>query len=92
MPPNFLITDHALIECKRRQIPLNVLHQVLEHPEQEVSSYDGRIVYQSLWKVDGRTFLVRAIIEPSTCPPRVITVYRTSKLAKYWRTENESDL
>jgi len=33
----------------------------------------------------GRTFLLRVFVDVQRRPPEVITAYRTSKIAKYWR-------
>ncbi len=32
-----------------------------------------------------KTYLVRVIVDLHTEPPEVVTVYRTSKISKYWR-------
>jgi len=53
-----------------------------------VPEYGGKKAYQS--KVDfgeGKIFLLRAIVDDKVEPASVITVYRTSKISKYWRTE-----
>jgi len=33
-----------------------------------------------------RRYLVRVIVDTDESPPRVVTAYRTSKIAKYWST------
>jgi len=46
----------------------------------------GRKVYQSKFDFGGgRMFLLRAIVDDRADPAVVITVYRTSKIDKYWR-------
>jgi hypothetical protein len=30
-------------------------------------------------------YLVRVVVEPNATPPRVITVYRTSQISRYWK-------
>ena len=35
---------------------------------------------------EGKIFLIRAIVDDTIIPATVVTVYRTSKIAKYWRT------
>lgn len=73
---------------RRRRIPTSVLRSVLDSPQQIVDERAGRRAYQS--KIDfgsGRTFLVRAIVDDSVDPAVVVTVYRTSRIAQYWRTE-----
>ena len=80
----FRISDHVEAECERRQIPLNVLQIVLEQPEQVVPVERGRVAYQSRVQFEDKTYLVRAIVDASVAPAAVITVYRTSKIEKYW--------
>ena len=83
---NFRFTNHADQELRRRDIPKSVVEDVLTNPQQVVSTLLGRSAYQS--RVDfpnGRTYLVRVIVDERLQPPAVITAYRTSKIAKYWR-------
>lgn len=81
---NFRISDHARDECARRQIPLDVLHQVLEHPDQILAAEYGRQVYQAKVWFGEKLYLVRAIVDLDDEPAAVVTVYRTSKIEKYW--------
>ena len=71
---------------ERRRIPLPMLESVLENPQQVSMERDGRKVYQS--RVDfggGKIFLLRAIAVEGVDATIVVTVYRTSKIEKYWR-------
>lgn len=79
----YTVTDHASQEALRRGIPLEVLNSVIESPDQIVDTYQNRKVYQSRVNINGKRYLVRAIVE-SSAPLIVITVYRTSKIDKYW--------
>ena len=82
----FRISDHAHQELTRRSIPLSDLETVLHEPQQVVPTFGGREVYQSqIGDRDGQPFLLRAIVDPGSNPPLVVTVYRTSKIQKYWR-------
>jgi hypothetical protein len=59
---------------------------VLEHPQQVVEEMEGLKAYQS--KVDfgtGRMYLLRTIVDEGIDPAAVVTVHRTSKIAKYRR-------
>jgi hypothetical protein len=83
----FRFSQHALDEMLRRGIPSALVDGVLQNPQQIVDLPDGKKAYQS--KVDfgaGRIFLLRAIVAFDVDPPLVVTVYRTSKINKYWRT------
>lgn len=81
---NFRISDHAKAECERRQIPLDVLQAVLEQPGQKVPAERQRAAYQSKVQFGEKLYLVHAIVDEKENPAAVITVYRTSKIEKYW--------
>ena len=84
--PSYRITDHAREEAERRGIPLEVLQTVMESPGQIREAHSDRKAYQSKVEIDGKLYVVRAIVE-LTDPLTVVTVYRTSKLEKYWSDE-----
>jgi len=79
------LTDHARSEMLRRQIPLAWIESVMAAPEQVTPGFGNRSVYQSRVVAEGKTYLVRLIVEDWQSPPTVVTVYRTSKIEKYWR-------
>jgi hypothetical protein len=84
---NFKLSRHVGEEMERRSIPLSLLESVLESPQQVVSERGGKKAYQSQLEFgDGKIFLLRAIVDQTVNPPIVVTVYRTSKITKYWRT------
>lgn len=91
---NYRITDHAREEMARRQIAEEDVAKVLAGPEQSEIIREGRKVYQSRLQSGEppRTYLLRVFVDIDRFPPEVVTVYRTSKVAKYWREEHESDL
>ena len=78
------LSDHALRELERRGIPLDLLDRVLSAPEQKVPEVEGVVCYQSKVVMDGKDYLLRAMVNEATDPPVVVTVYRTSKIDKYW--------
>ncbi len=83
---DFRLSLHAEDELLRRSIPKEFLESVLFQPQQVVEEEGGRLAYQSqLPFANGKIYLVRAIVEETEGPPVVITVYRTSKILKYWR-------
>ncbi len=84
----FVLSRHAEEEVARRQIPRTWLEGVLENPQQRLSQPGGKEILQSrLESGDGRMYLVRAVVAIDKDPPLVVTVYRTSKIAKYWSPE-----
>ncbi|MHB8472864.1 MAG: DUF4258 domain-containing protein [Gammaproteobacteria bacterium] len=82
----FRISQHAATEMRRRGIAREVVMDVLQNPQQIVIGRVGRNIYQSRFVCsDGKTYLVRVVVADDQMPSAVITVYRTSKVAKYWR-------
>jgi hypothetical protein len=81
----YTISRHAQTEMQRRNITLSQVESVLDNPQQILLEREGRKVYQS--KVEfgnSKIFLLRIIIADDIDPKVVITVYRTSKIEKYW--------
>ena len=80
------LSQHAEQAAIERKIPPAVLQAVLESPQQVVPAHSGLSAYQSQFELkSGRMYLVRAIVADDVDPPVVVTVYRTRKIAKYWR-------
>lgn len=84
---DFEFTDHALTEMARRQISEEDVKAVLTNPEQTEMVREGRAVYQSRLEMGEppKTFLLRVFVDIDPRSPYVVTVYRTSKIEKYWR-------
>ena len=78
------LSAHALVELGRRGIPRELLERVLAAPEQKVPELGGVVCYQSRVTMDGKLYLLRAMVNETANPPVVVTVYRTSKIDKYW--------
>ena len=87
---NYVITEHALFEMKRRSLGEDVVRAILRSPQQTIDVRSGRIVLQSvlLMGATGQKYLVRVFVDIDRDPAEVVTVYRTSKIGKYWRTES----
>jgi hypothetical protein len=39
-------------------------------------------------EIAGKVYLVRVIVDVDRQPAEVVTVYRTSRIAKYWRADS----
>jgi len=84
--PNFTYSRHAQEEMVRRGLPQALVDAVLSSPQQVLPEQNGRVAYQSQVDFGGGTiFLLRAIVVDTVDPAVVVTVYRTSKISKYWR-------
>ena len=85
----YRLTEHAKEEMARRQISQENVANVLAAPEQIEAVRQGRSVYQSRIKTGKppQTYLLRVFVDVDREPPEVVTVYRTSKVTKYWRVD-----
>jgi hypothetical protein len=83
----FRLTDHAQLEMERRHITDAEIARVLSAPEQTLMVRPGRVVYQSRVEFGEppKTHLLRVFVDIDRQLPKVVTVYRTSKIEKYWR-------
>jgi hypothetical protein len=84
---HYRLTDHAKMEMARRFITEDVVARILLNPEQMEDVRPGCVVYQSRLQLDRppKMYLVRIFVDVDRNPPEVVTVYRTSKIEKYWR-------
>ena len=90
LPPGLAtarLSGHAHAEMARRGLSEERLRAVLSAPEQWFPVRAGRIVCQSRVAMEERTYLIRVFVDVDRAPPEVVTVYRTSKIEKYWRAE-----
>jgi hypothetical protein len=81
----YRITSHAMVEMERRGIDQTIVRRVLAAPEQRYKVRDGRDVLQSKITFGDKIYLVRILVDVDQKPADVVTVYRTSNIARYWR-------
>lgn len=84
---DYEITEHAAFEMDRRGIDERAVAAVLVAPEQRFAVRAGRDVLQSRIVIAGRTYLLRVFVDVDRIPAEVVTVYLTSRVAKYWRAQ-----
>jgi hypothetical protein len=84
---DFVFTSHALLEMARRNVGKEEVQKVLAKPEQVEMVRRGRAVYQAKYDIGEppKTYILRVFVDVDREPPRIVTVYRTSKIEKYWR-------
>ena len=77
-------------ELLRRKISKKTIELVVNDPDQILELEDDIIIYQSIIEFDNKKkYLVRVVVSENKDSKTLITVYKTSKIKKYWR-ENES--
>jgi hypothetical protein len=82
----YKLSRHAEQELERRGISMSQLKSVLHHPQQVIPDKKNRLVYQSqVDRGDGKMVLIRVIVVERADDVLVVTVYRTTRIQKYWR-------
>ncbi|MCG9889848.1 MAG: DUF4258 domain-containing protein [Thermosynechococcaceae cyanobacterium MS004] len=83
---DFKLSSYAQKQLADRGIPFFLLEFVLNQPQQ-IYEEDVVQVYQSQFDRSGKVQLLRGYVNASVEPAVVVTIYVTSKIEKYWRTE-----
>lgn len=88
--PEIRISDHAREQMAERGITEEMVLTIVENPQQTIPLEPDKVVYQSLQYFDeeAKEYLVRVFVNIIKEPDLVITVYRTSKVEKYWKDES----
>jgi len=81
------MTEHARGEALRRQIGEDIVLAVARDPEQRLAARAGREIRQSRIPdpASGKLYLVRVVVELAEASETIVTVYRTSRISRYWR-------
>ncbi len=81
-----ILSPHAVVRMAKRGIPETDVRAVLEDPGEQEAVRPGRVIVTSLKQSDQgkRAFVVRVVVDIDRSPPVVVTVYRPSKIGKYW--------
>lgn len=81
-----ILSPHARVELARRGITEAEVRAALESPGRQAEVRPGRVVLTTLHESDpgGRAYVLRVFVDIDRSPPVVVTVYRSSKIGKYW--------
>jgi hypothetical protein len=81
------MSEHARGEALRRQIDEDTVLAVARDPEQRLAARSGREIRQSRIAdpASGKLYLIRVVVEVAEAGETIVTVYRTSRISRYWR-------
>jgi hypothetical protein len=81
------LSDHARWRLARRGLDEETILRVAREPEQVIAVQPGREIRQARVALppEGKTFLVRVVVDAGGGPVVVVTAYRTSRIDNYWR-------
>ncbi|MGD1903985.1 MAG: DUF4258 domain-containing protein [Geitlerinemataceae cyanobacterium] len=83
---NFEFSNHALNELQKRKISRFLVEEILKNPQQTIPQDDEITIFQSQIAAETeKRYLIRIFVNITVNPPRIVTLYRTSKIAKYWQ-------
>ncbi len=80
------LSRHASEQAARRGLSEEIVLAVARAPNQRIVVRPGRELRQSrvAMPADGSSYLVRVVVDLGPTDETVVTVYRTSKIEKYW--------
>ncbi len=82
------LSDHARWRLARRGLEAALILRTALEPEQVIAVRPGREIRQARVTLprEGRTVLIRVVVDAGDDGDVVVTAYKTSKIDKYWRT------
>ncbi|MDR2653375.1 MAG: DUF4258 domain-containing protein [Prevotellaceae bacterium] len=84
---DFIFSKHAEEQMLRRAINREVAVSVILFPDQKIIDNDNPeiVIFQSLIEENRQMFLLRVVINIIQYPNIVITLYKTTKINKYYK-------
>jgi hypothetical protein len=83
----YFFSQHALEQMHFRGISKTLVEEILREPEQRIEE-EHLTVFQSIRTDENKeTFLIRVFVNEKKTPNVVITVYKTSKIQKYYESK-----
>ncbi|MBA3648287.1 MAG: DUF4258 domain-containing protein [Chitinophagales bacterium] len=82
----FIFSTHAREQMHERKIIQQIIIQIINQPDEIVTQSDLQ-VFQGLIKENGKSYLIRIFVNVALHPNLIITVYKTSKISKYYEGE-----
>ena len=83
--PEVRFTTHSFEQLGERDINRSLVREAVMNPDQVLEGRRGRKIAHKRLSVNEREYLMRVIYEETGESRLVVTVYLTSKVAKYWR-------
>lgn len=81
---DFKLSQHVIKRIDDREISEEIINQVLQSPDQKVPGKQEETIYQSKIEFDQKLYLVKLTVIETKNPAIVKTIYKTSKIKKYW--------
>ena len=80
----YQFSTHALQQMLLRSISKDIVENVLRNPDQK-NKVEDLTVFQSIINTDsGEVYLLRVFVNEKRDPKLIVTVYKTTKIQKYY--------
>ncbi len=88
-----IFSEHALFEIELRKIKKEEINRVIHKPMQKIPARKNRIIMQGIYydTIEQKEMLIRIIGEEMKNAFHIITVYKTSKIEKYWKEDSDEN-
>jgi len=84
------LLKHLKEQTKERNIDIKLIKETLSNPKQIVPEINGLKIAQKIYPIDNKQYLIRVIFREKKDLIIGITIYKTSKIKKYWiKDENK---
>jgi hypothetical protein len=83
----YIFSQHALEQMRLRGISKTLVESILKKPDQRKEVDDLTVLQGIRTEETGEFFLVRVFINEKRDPNVIVTVYKTSKIQKYYESE-----
>jgi len=86
---DLVFSKHAYEQMSRRGINYETVMKVVSQPDQTIADTDEptMVIYQSLIKEDNQMFLLRIFVNRKKHPNMIVTLYKTTKISKYYESK-----
>jgi hypothetical protein len=83
---DFVFSKHAEEQMLKRGINRNSVVSVISKPDETVIEDEDSmlVILQSLMEENGQKFLLRVFLNRNKEPNVIVTLYKTTKIAKYY--------
>lgn len=86
---DIIFSEHAREQMIRRSINQDTVLSVVTQPDQKIADMEDPaiVIYQSLIKENVHLFLLRIFVNKDKQPNVIVTLYKTTKIAKYYESK-----
>ena len=85
----YIISKHAQEQMIRRDINHDTVQSVISLPDHVIVDDEDPtiVIYQSLITENEQTFLLRVFVNKDKQPNVIVTLYKTTKISKYYESK-----